>query len=146
VSGFLTSAADDVLALATPGRTFPFAVTLVTNEGPASEAVVARTRAPGAREATVHPLGLAWPRGIYSLSHVALPFPSDDPVYGLEGPTHGPLPFGTLEIRGERGVFAVPASDLLRLRSNPFFPYLADRVLAFAVRSRTFARSSRVAP
>ena len=28
------------------------------------------------------PLGLAWPPEMFSLSHVALPFPPDDPVYG----------------------------------------------------------------
>jgi alpha-beta hydrolase superfamily lysophospholipase len=146
VSAFLTPAAGEMLALAAPGRTFPFAVTLVTNESPRSDAVVARTFAPGARTATVRPLDLAWPRGVYSLSHVALPFPPDDPVYGTQGPRRGPLPFGTLEIRGERGVFVVPASEVARLRSNPFFPYLAERVLSFAERSRSSGRSATPSP
>lgn len=140
VSAFLTPAAGEMLALATPGRTFAFAVTLVTNEGPESDAVVERTRTPGSLAATVRRLGLAWPRGVYSLSHIALPFPPDDPVYGTQGPQHGPLPFGALEIRGERGVFVVPARELARLRSNPFFPYLVERVLRFAERSRSLHR------
>ena len=51
-------------------------------------------------------LGLAWPPGMFSLSHIALPFTLDDDVYG-----RNPLPssldvvrLGTLSPRGERAV------------------------------------------
>lgn len=108
----------------------PYALTIVTNETPATTAVVSRRRAPGQTEWTEEPLGLAWPAGVYSLSHVAVPFPPDDPVYGatVEPPSLGRLNLGGLSMRGERHIFAVPADDLLRLRYNPFFPYLARRV------------------
>lgn len=33
-----------------------------------------------------HALGLEWPAGVLSLSHVALPFPPDDPLYGRYPP------------------------------------------------------------
>ena len=34
-----------------------------------------------------------------------------------------------LTVRGERGVFRVPAADLLRLRWNPFYDYYERRIL-----------------
>ena len=34
------------------------------------------------RRRWTQPLGLEWPRDLFSLSHVALPFPQSDPVYG----------------------------------------------------------------
>jgi hypothetical protein len=71
-----------------------------------------------------------WPRGMISLSHVALPFPPDDPLYG-----QGPAPdenrvfLGLMDVRGERGLLRFPASWLMRQRHNPFFEYQKKRVL-----------------
>jgi hypothetical protein len=113
-------------------RAVEFTVTLVTNENAASQEVVARRLEPGAREATVSPLGLSWPRYVYSLSHVALPFRPDDPLYG--GPDAGKSPgisLGNVALRGERGALRIGAADLLRLRWNPFHPYMERRVLEF---------------
>jgi hypothetical protein len=79
----------------------------------------------------VKDLGLAWPAGVYSLSHVALPFRPDDPVYG-DGRTDSPgIRLGNLGLRGERGVLRIAAADLIRLRWNPFYSFLSQRVLAF---------------
>ena len=73
-------------------------------------------------------------RGIlFSLSHVALPFPQSDPVYGnlaTESPG-GPVALGLLSPRGERAVLTVPVDVLMRVTSNPFFPYLAQRLSAW---------------
>jgi len=109
----------------------PFAVTLVTNENPHSANVVAHYKAPFSQEKSgVEPLGLAWPRGVVSLSHVALAFPPDDPLYGQGPPTSDDLVFlGNLAITGERGLVSIPADWLLRQRYNPFYPYLQTRVL-----------------
>jgi hypothetical protein len=38
---------------------------------------------------------------------------------------------GRLAAQGERGVAAVPATVLLRIRHNPLFGYMADRIDAF---------------
>jgi alpha-beta hydrolase superfamily lysophospholipase len=62
-----------------------------------------------------------YPRDVYSLSHVALPFPEHDDVYGVEG-------FGGRVVRGERGTLAVSAETLMRMTWNPFFPYLLERI------------------
>ena len=65
-----------------------------------------------------------------SLSHVALPFPPDDPVYG-ESPVqdNDQVFLGNLAIKGERGLLKIPGEWLLRLRYNPFFDYMQMRIV-----------------
>jgi hypothetical protein len=62
---------------------------------------------------------------------VALPFSADDPIYGLGGDDGDPqaLRLGALEPRGERGVLGISMDQLMRLRYNPFFPYVEKRIL-----------------
>jgi esterase/lipase len=108
----------------------PFALTVVTNRSADTAEVEARHRAPGG-EWVATALGLAWPPAVYSLSHVALPFPPDDPFYGSGEGAGGPFPLGRLEPRGERAAITVPIQLLMRLRYNPFFAVVEERVLAF---------------
>ena len=111
--------------------TLPFAVTLVSNENPQSTTVIARHKAPFSAEISrTEPLDLAWPQGVISLSHVALPFPPDDPLYGQRPPGNEDVLFlGQMSIQGERGLFKLSSDWLLRLRHNPFYEYLERRVL-----------------
>jgi len=112
--------------------TRPYTLSLITNLDGDTAAVVVRQRPPGTQMAEEVPLGLAWPQGVYSLSHVAIPFAKDDPLYGgIAVPAGTGLWLGELALRGERGVLQIPASDMLRQRWNPFFPYLEQRVLRF---------------
>ena len=132
VRDVLSPAADELLALARPGRSFPFRLTLITNAGTGTATVEELSRAPGKLAQTRRPLGLAWPTGIYSLSHVAVPFPPDDPAYGMgSSPLGPPFPFGALNLRGERGALLIPDSLLVRLRSNPFMAVVESKILAF---------------
>ena len=79
-------------------------------------------------------LELAWPPGVISLSHVALPFPPDDPLYGERPPGNEDALFlGQPSIRGERGLMRISTDWLLRLRYNPFYDYLERRVVAWVV-------------
>jgi len=112
-------------------ETLPFAVTLVTNENPESATVIARHKPPFSAEvATTEPLALSWPRGVISLSHVALPFPPDDPLYGQRPDGNDDVLFlGEMAVQGERGLLKIPADWLLRLRYNPFYDYLEQQVL-----------------
>jgi hypothetical protein len=116
--------------LADPGRAYT--VTLLTNADEGSRDLVVRRAGPGETGGTVTAAGLAWPKGVYSLSHVALPFPPDDPLYGGDGAGRSPgVQIGNLVLRGERGVLQIGASGLLRLRWNPFHGYMRQRVLEF---------------
>ena len=112
-------------------RDLPFVATLITNEDPSSTSVVA-LRKPTFSDKTskTEPLNLAWPRGVISLSHVALPFPPDEPIYGQGPPGKGDTIFlGQMAIQGERGLLKIPHSFLVRLRYNPFYAYLERRTL-----------------
>ncbi len=112
-------------------RTLPFAVTVVTNETPESTAVVSRRKPPFSDQVSkTEPLNLAWPPGIISLSHVALPFPPDDPLYGRRPPGNKDALFlGQMDLQGERGLLKLPYDWLVRLRYNPFYPFLEMQVL-----------------
>ena len=108
-----------------------FRLTLVTNRDDASPSVIERSWHPGSDQASDEPLALAWPEDIYSLSHTSITFPPDDPVYGYavrDDRGSEVLTLGNLSIRGEQGVLTMPAAKLLRLRSNPFYPYIEQRV------------------
>jgi alpha-beta hydrolase superfamily lysophospholipase len=110
--------------------------TLVTNVDAASLEVAERSVAPGATTVDQHPLGLAWPRDVFSLSHVAIPFPLSDPVYGRDetADRSGVIRIGLLSPRGERAVFSVPSDTLMRLTCNPFFDYMEGRLTAWLTR------------
>ena len=109
----------------------PFAITLVTNENAESAKVVARHKPPNSPEvARTVSLGLSWPQGVLSLSHVALPFAPDDPLYGRFRPDDpNALFLGQPAIKGERGLLRISSDWLLRLRYNPFYAYLESRTL-----------------
>lgn len=114
------------------GAVQPFDLTLLGAEDATTRAIVEFRRAAGSTDVQRAPTGLAWPESTFSLSHVALPFAPDDPLYGAERPADpGALYLGRLSGHGERGVILVPPTALLRLRHNPFFGYLAARVEAF---------------
>jgi alpha-beta hydrolase superfamily lysophospholipase len=109
-----------------------FALTVVTNAGPQTLEVEERRAAAGSDRQQVRQLGLAWPVTVFSLSHIALPFPPDDPLYGSTGQAlPGHVQLGRVEVRGENGVLAVPAWLLMRQRSNPFHAYQLERIDGF---------------
>jgi hypothetical protein len=107
-----------------------FTATVVSNQSEKTRAVVAHQRRANAAEITVSELGLAWPPDLYSLAHVALPFPPDDPLYGGPDAAQSPgLQLGKLALRGEHGVLQISAGDMLRLRWNPFHSYIERRMV-----------------
>ena len=133
-------AAKSTLLIADPGPlterlllddTLPFALTFVTNADENTRAVVARHKAPfSSGVADEEPLGLSWPTGVISLSHLALSIPPDDPLYGSRPPGNEAILFlGDMPMRGERGLINLPGDWLLRMRYNPFYHVVEKRVL-----------------
>ena len=107
-------------------------VTVVTNAGPDDYAAVAETTPAGASAPARVDLGLAYPRDVFSLSHVALPFPVTDGLYGMapDPADDFGIRLGTLAVHGETGVI-VPGPDMFaRLTSNPFYDLMAARIRA----------------
>jgi alpha-beta hydrolase superfamily lysophospholipase len=125
----LRSAADGVLARLLPPPPRRFRTTVIANAGD-SEEVVERVVEAGATAEQVRPLGLSYPPGVFSLSHVALPFPMSDALYGAEpdGSEDFGIRLGTIAARGEVGALIVSLDTLLRMSSNPFFPYMIARI------------------
>lgn len=77
-------------------------------------------------------LSMQWPKGLYSLSHLAMPISPDDPLYGNENAPKSPgIQLGYLAIYGETGVLQTSSASLLRQRWNPFHDYMKQRVLEF---------------
>ncbi|MEP1469521.1 MAG: alpha/beta fold hydrolase [Halieaceae bacterium] len=109
----------------------PFTLTLITNTSDDSQRVLASSRKSGSRgDNETKKLAERWPEGVFSLSHVALPFSPYDPLYGFKRPADASRIFlGSQAIQGERGILRISQQYLLRLRSNPFFPYLEERTL-----------------
>jgi alpha-beta hydrolase superfamily lysophospholipase len=106
-----------------------YAYTLITNKGDA-RTVVAETTMAGASSPVASPLGLEWPREIFSVGHIAIPFPLDDGLYGTIPNPADPqgIQLGSLALRGERNVLVVPPTLLMRISANPFFPYMMQRI------------------
>ena len=109
-----------------------FVLSLVTNENPDSRKVVEKQWISGDDPAVTTELGLQWPEDVYSLSHVALPFAPGDPLYGGEPTEPSPgVELGSLALRGEKNVLKISPTAMLRMRWNPFYPYLEQRTLEF---------------
>jgi hypothetical protein len=126
----LNSAADAVLTRVLPAPPRRFRTTIITNAAADTGEVVERVIEPGTETEQERPLGLVYPPNVYSLSHVALPFPVSDGLYGAEPDPHDDfgITLGAIAPRGERGALVVSLDALLRMSSNPFFPYLIRRI------------------
>lgn len=120
-----------------------YSVTLLTNRMTGSGEVEAVSRLAGSKEIVRQPLNIAWPSNVFALSHVAIPFPPDDPVYGVGEYGGRLLNIGGVELRGETGVLAIPATLLSRLRHNPFYSYQAQRIREFANQTVATKRSKK---
>jgi alpha-beta hydrolase superfamily lysophospholipase len=108
-----------------------YSLTLVSNAGPATNGVAAYLRAAGSGRFEVHGLDLRWPDEAYSLSHVAIPFPPDDAIYGYlaESANDAAYPrLGRAQMVGESGALDLPPVLFTRLRSNPFYDYVEERI------------------
>ena len=128
---FLKSDHLDLLGRLAGRDDLTYRLTVISNLTADSRAVVARIKAARSGEIQTIAIGLHWPAGIFSLSHVAIPFPPDDAIYGRRLPQPGKfgINLGSIEPRGERGLLRTSFEQLMRLRYNPFFPYVEQRII-----------------
>nr|BFD42074.1 alpha/beta hydrolase [Pseudomonas sp. FFPRI_1] len=128
--GLLDPASVTSLASLLPPAPRNYATQLLTNEGTGTAALEAVSTPAQSLNSQRQRLNLNYPPEVFSLSHVALPFPVDDALYGTQ-PTASEdfgVHLGTVAARGERGVLVVPMDELMRLTSNPFYSYLIQRI------------------
>jgi alpha-beta hydrolase superfamily lysophospholipase len=126
----LRPAADLALGRLLPAPPLPFRLTVIANADPNTDAVIERVTEPGETAERTSPLLQTYPRNVFSLSHVALPFPTTDSLYG---PDPDPAEdfgahLGALAARGEVGVLLISPASLMRISWNPFFPYVMHRI------------------
>ncbi len=127
-----TTAAETKVARLLPAPPRRYRTAIVTNDGTGGGAVVERVTEAAASSESTRPLDLVYPPDVYSLSHIAVPFPLDDGLYGL---TPDPdddfgVELGTLAAHGEIGALVVNMNGSLRMSSNPFFAYVLERTAA----------------
>ena len=88
-----------------------------------------RSQAAGAASAVTRPLDVEYPRSFFSLSHVAIPFPPDDSLYGTDPDQENfGVHLGIQSPRGERGTLIRGADTLVRASCNPFYSYMSARI------------------
>ncbi len=131
VGPLLAPAQQTIPARLLPAAPRAYTTTVITNDETETGRELARTTPVGRTETRSTPLQTAYPRTVYSLSHVALPFPMTDGVYGM---TPDPadafgVNLGTLAPKGEFGVLILGLEQFARMTSNPFFGYLSERLL-----------------
>ena len=107
-----------------------YRTTIITSGAPESDSSTLRIFEPGSMTETRDTLPVAYPREFYSLSHIALPFPLTDGLYGARpdlADNQG-ITLGTLALRGENDVLSVGMGTFNRVSSNPFLPWFLDRL------------------
>jgi alpha-beta hydrolase superfamily lysophospholipase len=127
----IRASANAMLNRILPDPPRDYRTTIVTNADAQHADMVARVIEAGSAAETVVPLaGLTYPRDVYSLSHVAIPFPMDDSLYGLTpnlADDYG-ANLGAMALRGETGTLIVSLDSLIRMSANPFFPFMLSRI------------------
>lgn len=144
LSPLLRADAETLLTRILPPTPRPFRTTIITNANPDTGEVVAQVTEANASTEQTRPLGLSYPAEIYSLSHVALPFPLSDSLYGMEPDNTSEyfgINLGAIAARGERGVLIVSLDSLLRTSSNPFFSYQLQRIEELIAPPTSLAKS-----
>jgi len=109
-----------------------YRLTTIGNAPDGTEDVTERIVEPGQTVAHTRDLDISYPPQIFSLSHVAIPFPPDDALYGTQ-PTNVAsarygVSLGAFVPRGERGALMISLDSMFRISSNPFFPYPLARI------------------
>jgi len=109
-----------------------YTVSIVTNRNSTDLAAVVRQRPRMSDAVTTQDIGASWPRDVYSLAHIALPFQPEDQLYGDGTATSvSGLNLGRTILRGEKGRLQIPDSAMTRQHWNPFYRYMESRIVAF---------------
>lgn len=131
-SPLLQPSAYTALARLLPAGPQTYRTTVIANAGDGQAAAVARITEAGQTGARTQALGVDYPAEIFSLSHIALPFPLDDALYGMHPGAEEDfgIQLGAAAPRGERGALVLNLNSVMRISCNPFMPYLLDRITA----------------
>ena len=108
----------------------PYALSVLRNSNPESRQVLVQTRDGESWEEQT--TDMYWPESIVSLSHIAVPIPPDDRIYGTpEATAETGLSLGSLTLRAEPSALLLSSSLFVRCRHNPFYRFMEDRVIGW---------------
>ncbi|MFN8829514.1 MAG: alpha/beta hydrolase [Labrys sp. (in: a-proteobacteria)] len=121
---------DTILDRLLPAPPRAYRTLVVTNAAPNDPTVVVRDTAAGASVEEIRPLGVTYPRDVFSLSHVALPFPETDGLYGRrpDPADRVGIHLGALSTLGEFGVLVIGLDQFNRMTWNPFFTMMLAQI------------------
>lgn len=124
----LRTSADNAINRQLPTEPQRYRIQVI--ESTADGSAVVRVREPGSLDEQVHALGVDWPAQVFSLSHIALPFPVTDALYGMypDDDEDFGIHLGEISPHGERGSLIIGMDTLQRISSNPFFGHLLDKI------------------
>ncbi|MCL2469553.1 MAG: alpha/beta hydrolase [Alphaproteobacteria bacterium] len=110
-----------------------YKITIIGNAATGDSGAAEKIAAPGSKDFIARKLGLLYPPNVFSLSHISLPFPESDPLYGSAPNPETKNEFGVnlglvANAQGERGVLEINTNLFFRISSNPLFPYLVERI------------------
>ena len=108
----------------------PYTLTMLKNVSGNSRQVVVQSR--DGESWTEQATDLEWPDGVVSLSHIAVPIPPQDRIYGTrESTSNTGLSLGSVRIRAEPSALLLSGSLFVRCRHNPFYKFMEDRVVSW---------------
>jgi esterase/lipase len=121
----------------------PYRLTVLKNAQVDSPQVVVQTRKGGSWSEQA--VDMSWPDGVVSLSHIAVPFPPEDPIYGsIDATADNGLSLGSLSMRAEPSALLIPSSLFVRCRHNPFYAFMEDRTIRWLSQTINTALSRHV--
>ncbi len=114
--------ANNLLEEAKNPSAFKSRLMVVKNEGKSSDVKVFQYLP---KEELLEYGKLKWPDhmfDMFALSHGCIPIPPGDKYYGQDSV------LGGLNVKGEKGILAISPDTLIRVRYNPFFSVIKDRI------------------
>ena len=106
----------------------PYTLSIMKNVNADSRKIVVQTRHGESWQESV--TDMSWPAGVGSLSHLAVPIPPEDTIYGTQEATAASgLALGTLSLRAEPSAVLLSSSLFFRCRNNPFYHFMEDYVM-----------------
>ncbi|MCP4512808.1 MAG: hypothetical protein GY903_18750 [Fuerstiella sp.] len=105
----------------------PYRLTILGNVDSDSRQLILKSYSQG--KVTEQETDLYWPNNVVSLSHIAVPIPPDDPIYGTQQNESNRPSLGSLSVRAEPSALLISDSMFVRCRNNPFYHFMEDRVV-----------------
>jgi len=133
IQPFMNIEGEDLVESLKGMKSLPFHLRVISNENQTTRNIAIRERMPGDEDyQIIHLTDLEWPSNVYAFSHISLPFRENDLIYGrpkIAGNTDL-FRIGAATPRGEKGLLNISMDHLMRLRYNPFFEILEERIVA----------------